>query len=87
MRVHKYSRQATTSALAGIHGFSQTIQEIWVEQEDGHHFVFNSEGGIFFSPYPLGDNGETIELEMEDIAAMREFLNTRERLKFELFEE
>ena len=88
MEVIKYRRLAAGSALERVHGYSgKWIEEIWVEQPDGKHFVFNSEGGIFFQDFPL-ERVESLQAQFEiadsKITTMRRYLDIREGLIEEL---
>ena len=88
MEVTKYKRKASLGWLADTHGMTQTIEEIWVEQADGKHFAFNSEGGIFFQDSLLTDGKCTqIQVDGSKIATMRRYLDIREGLIEELFED
>ena len=88
MEVIKYKRRASNSVYERICGIAgKIIEEIWVEQSDGKHFVFNSEGGTFFSDEPLGDEAEKIDVAEGSIFILRRYLDARESLTATIFKE
>jgi hypothetical protein len=89
MEVIRYKRNYSPGPISDAHGFTGTLTEIFVPAQKGlKSFVFNDQGGIFYQAHSLTDGGgEMIEVADEDIALLRKYLDTRERLKDELFKE